>query len=68
MLFVRLFDLRLFGLSVSSSCWCLGRIAACDCDTPWTFLSPFCMLNSMCINLHIKYHEMIFPSGLVYVL
>ena len=33
-LFVRLFDLRLFGLSVSSSSWCLGRAAVCDCGTP----------------------------------
>ena len=38
---VCLFDLRLFGLSVSSSSWCLGRAAACDCDTPWTFLFYF---------------------------
>ena len=35
-LFVRLFDLCLFGLSVSSSSWCLGRAAVCG--TPWTFL------------------------------
>ena len=40
-LFVRLFDLRLFVLSVSSFSWCLGRAAACDCGTPWTFLLPF---------------------------
>ena len=40
-LFVRLFDLRLFGLSVSSFSWCLGRAAVCDCGTPWTFLLPF---------------------------
>ena len=26
-------------LSVSSSSWCLGRAAVCDCGTPWTFLS-----------------------------
>ena len=42
-LFVRLFDLRLFDLSVFSSPWCLGRTAACDCRSPWTFLLPFCM-------------------------
>ena len=40
-LFVRLFDLRLFGLSVSSFSWCLGRTAVCDCGTPWIFLLPF---------------------------
>ena len=48
MLFVRLFDLLLFGFSsVSSSSWCLGRAAACDCDTPWTFLFPF-FSNQFC--------------------
>ena len=39
-LFVRLLDLPLFVLSVSSSPWCLGRAAVCDCGTPWTFLLP----------------------------
>ena len=28
-------------LSVSSSSWCLGRAAVCDCGSPWTFLLPF---------------------------
>ena len=28
-------------LLVSSSFWCLGRAAVCDCGTPWTFLLPF---------------------------
>ena len=28
-------------LSVSSSSWCPGRAAVCDCGTPWTFLLPF---------------------------
>ena len=28
-------------LSVSSSSWCLGRAAVCDCGTPWTFLLLF---------------------------
>ena len=28
-------------LSVSSSSWCYGRAAVCDCGTPWTFLLPF---------------------------
>ena len=40
-LFIRLFDLCLFGLSVSSSSWCLGRGAVCDCGIPWIFLLPF---------------------------
>ena len=41
MFFVRLFDLCLFGLFVSSSSWRLGRAAACNCGTSWTFLLPF---------------------------
>ena len=28
-------------LSVSSSSWCLGGAAICDCGVPWTFLLPF---------------------------
>ena len=31
------------GFSVSSSSWCLGWAAVCDCGTPWTFLLPFLM-------------------------
>ena len=40
-LFVRLFYLRLFGLSVSSSSLCLRRAVVCNCVTPCTFLLPF---------------------------
>ena len=41
-LFVRLFDVKAcLVLSVSSSSWCLGRAAICDCGTPWTSLLPF---------------------------
>ena len=46
-LFVCLFDLYLFGFSVSSSSWCLGRAAVCDCGTPWTFLFPFFWMISI---------------------
>ena len=28
-------------LSVSSSSWCLGRAAVCDCGTTWIFLLLF---------------------------
>ena len=28
-------------LIVSSSSWCLGRAAVCDCGTPWTFLLSY---------------------------
>ena len=40
-LFVHLFNSCCLDLSVSSSSWCLGRAAVCDCGTPWTFLLPF---------------------------
>ena len=43
-LFVSLFDLRLFGFVCSSSSWCLERTAAYDCGTLWTFLLPFVVL------------------------
>ena len=33
-------------LSVSSSSWCLGRAAICNCDTPWTSLLPFFPMSS----------------------
>ena len=46
-------------LSVSSSSWCLGRTAACNCGTPWTFLLPFlrrftgCVREPLCeLNIH----------------
>ena len=39
MLFVRLFDLCLFGFV--GFLFLLGRAAVCDCGTPWTFLLPF---------------------------
>ena len=42
--FVRLFDLRLFGLSVSAFSLCLGRASAFDFGTPWTFLEPLSLL------------------------
>ena len=40
-LFVRLFDLCLFGFVGFLFLWGLGRAAVCDCGTPWTFLLPF---------------------------
>ena len=40
-LFVRLFDLCLFGFVVVSSSWGLGMAAVCNRGTPWTFLLPF---------------------------
>ena len=43
-LFIRLFDLCLFGFMDSSSSSCLGRAAVCNCGTPWTFLLPFIVI------------------------
>ena len=43
-LFVRLFDLCLFGFVGFLSSWCLGRAAVCDYGTPWTFLLSFLWL------------------------
>ena len=34
-------------LSVSSSSWCLGRAAICDCGTSWTFLLPFFVIVAL---------------------
>ena len=45
-LFVRLFDLRLFGLVCFLFLLCLGRAASCDCATLWTFLLPFFLFVS----------------------
>ena len=40
-LFVRLFDLCLFGFVGFLFLLGLGRAAVCDCGTPWNFLLPF---------------------------
>ena len=53
-LFVRLFGLCLFRLSVSSSSWGLGRAAVCDCGTPWTFLLPFLIVYM--VNDSLQYN------------
>ena len=50
---------RVSFLSISSSSWCLGRAAVCDCGTPWTFLLPFWIrlnhLNEAILtNIHNK--------------
>ena len=37
---------------VSSSSWCLGRAAVCDCGTSWTFLLPlFSLLHYLDFSL-----------------
>ena len=40
-LFVCLFDLRLFGFVCFLFLLVFGRAEVCDCGTPWTFLLPF---------------------------
>ena len=40
-------------LSVSSSSWCLGMAAVCDCGPPWTFLLPFFFSNKWTIK-HVE--------------
>ena len=50
--FVRLFDLSCLVLSVSSSSWCLGRAAVCDCGTPWNFFLPF-----FCHYVFVPHHS-----------
>ena len=57
-LFVRLFDLRLFsfvcllflfclGWATASSSWGLERAAVCDCGTPWTFSFLFFVIVTL---------------------
>ena len=53
--FVRCSICAFLVLSVSSSSWCLGRAAACDYGTPWTFLLPFFVLNLRNYKFHSKY-------------
>ena len=41
-------------LLVSSSSWCLGGAAVCDCGTPWTFLLLFFPLVSLITLINIR--------------
>ena len=51
----RMFDRFVFvSTSVSSSSWCLGRAAVCDCGTPWTFFLPFFLQQSLNLDLNAK--------------
>ena len=52
-IFVRLFGLCLFRLSVSSS-WGLGRAAVCECGTHWTFLLPFLSNEEIVIEASLE--------------
>ena len=51
--------------SSSSSSWCLGRAAVCDCGTPWTFLLPFFDIGydmKNFISIFIFYHTFFLMS------
>ena len=65
-LFVRLFDLRLFGFV----CYLLvfWRAAACDCDTPWTFLLPF-LIWTVQKNIYLQWfwHSVFVKSFFLYM-
>ena len=54
-LFVRLFDLRLFGFVCFLFFCCLGRAAVCDCGTPWTFLLFFCYSQTLPSSLFMQF-------------
>ena len=65
-LFVRLFDLRLFGFVCSSSSWYLGRATDCDCSTPWTFFWPFFHYGSWGRGLESRKASLRIQYGLKY--
>ena len=46
-LFVRLFDFACLVLSVSSSSWCLGRAAVCDCGSSWVISLLYYLIKNM---------------------
>ena len=48
-------------MSVSSSSWGLGRVAVCDCGTPWTFLLLFFI--SIPLLHKASFHTASHPSG-----
>ena len=56
--------LLVFVLSVSSSSWCLGRAAVCDCGIPWTFLLPFCLMRRLFCYYLFLISASCGPSGL----
>ena len=51
---LRLVIVALPGLFSYLFSWCLGRTAACDCGTPWTFLLPFFLTRRCNIFENIK--------------
>ena len=70
MFFVRLFDLRLFGLFISSSSWCLGRLRFVIVAFPELFsylFSLYVMIKCLYSVMFLLYdvvsvlYAMIFP-------
>ena len=53
-LFVRLFDLRLFGFVCFLFFLVSGKAVDCDCGTPWTFPLPFLFMPiQICRQFHL---------------
>ena len=59
--FRTLVDLCLF---VTSSSWCLGRAAVCDCGTPWTILLPFYVSRQCKIQISANIKCISFIQGI----
>ena len=56
--FVFLFPMILIYTSlVSSSSWCLGRAAVCNCGTHWTFLLPLFCIGQVLYQLELFFGE-----------
>ena len=76
-LFVRLFDLCLFGFVGFLFLLGLGRATVCNCGTPWTFLLPFFVLIIqqgnilLCVNISLLqaircYYLIIYRSKVIF--
>ena len=61
-LFVRFFDLCLFGSVCFLSLLLSGKAAACDCGTFWTFLLLCFYYFSHCLSLHVCTGDIFFIS------
>ena len=67
-LFVRLFDLRLFGFVWFLYLLVSEKAAACDCGTPWTFLLPFLLVAVSCTRHNKHLLTYYFCSVLTYLI
>ena len=53
-------------LSFSSSSWCRGLAAVCDCGTPWTFLLTFMCMIPKCLQYICIWQLMILEKCLIF--